>query len=337
MAHEAAEVLVEVHRGPLAESVHRGHAVVWRHGTGPIAAWGDAEARILPRSSSKMIQALPLVESGAADRFGLTSEHLALSCASHQGAAIHTDRVTRWLADLGLSEADLRCGPQMPDDAPARDGLICAGCAPDQRHNNCSGKHSGFLTLNRHLGGGPDYVLPDHPVQRAISEAWDGVTDDANPEFGIDGCSAPNFAPRLSRLARAMAEFAAARPDGGTRQAAMVRLREAMMAHPDLVAGEGRACTRLMRSLEGRAAVKTGAEGVFVAIAPGLGIGVALKIADGATRASEAVMAGLLVSLGLIDADHPEARALTQGPILNRRGIATGHYRIADSLAGWRP
>jgi len=340
MTTSAAEVLVEIHRGPILECEHRGHAVVWRHNEGAIATWGDPDARILPRSSAKMIQALPLVESGAADAVGLTSEHLALSCASHQGAAIHTDRVTRWLGDLNLSEADLRCGVQWPNDVSARDGLICSSCGPDQRHNNCSGKHTGFLTLTRHLGAGsgsgPDYNDRSHPLQNAISEAWDDVTDDANPEFAIDGCSAPNFATRLSGLARAMAAFAAAKTDGGTRQAAMVRLREAMVLHPDLVAGEGRACTRLMRAMNGRVAIKTGAEGVFVAIVPELEIGVAVKISDGARRGAEAAITHILGALGVLDPAHPDAQAFSHGPIRNWKGVETGYYRIADRLAGWR-
>ncbi len=335
MAGKAAERLVEVHRGPILECEHRGHAVIWRHGEGMIASWGDAEGRILPRSSSKMIQALPLVESGAADAFGLSDEHLALACASHQGAAIHTDRVTRWLSDLDLAEDALRCGVQWPNDLPARDDLICHHTGPDQRHNNCSGKHTGFLTLTKHLGAGPEYLDMSHPLQRAIREAWDDVTGDANPDYAIDGCSAPNFATRLSGLARAMAAFAAATPDGGARQAAMVRLREAMMRHPDLVAGEGRACTRLMRAMNGRAAIKTGAEGVFIAIVPEHKIGVALKIADGATRGSEAAITRILSALGVLDPEHPEARAFSHGPITNWRGIETGHYRIADTLANW--
>ncbi|ABD53183.1 asparaginase [Jannaschia sp. CCS1] len=331
-----AEVLVEVHRGPILECKHRGHVAIWRHGEGLIAGLGATEDRILPRSSSKMIQALPLVESGAADAVSLTPEHLALACASHQGAAIHTDRVTGWLEHIGLGEADFRCGSQWPNDIPARDALICSHCGPDQRHNNCSGKHTGFLTYGKHVGAGPDYVDPAHPLQAAIMEAWDDVTEEPNPEYAIDGCSAPNFATRLSGLARAMAAFAAASPDGGSREAAMVRLREAMMAHPDLVAGEGRACTRLMRTMGHRAAVKTGAEGVFIAIVPELKIGVALKIADGATRGSEAAIAHILGRLGVLDPNHPEAQAFTHGPIRNWNGIETGHYRIADALSGLR-
>ena len=330
--YPTTEPLVDVLRGPILECTHRGHVAIWRHGEGLIAGVGDTNARILPRSSSKMIQALPLIESGAADALGLTTEHLALSCASHQGAAIHTDRVTTWLAELGFSEKDFRCGVQWPNDVPARNALICSHCGPDQRHNNCSGKHAGFLTFGHHVKAGPEYVDPSHPLQAAIGEAWDDVTDEPNPEFAIDGCSAPNFATRLSGLARAMAAFAAAVPDGGTRQTAMVRLREAMMLHPDLVAGEGRACTRLMRAMKHRAAVKTGAEGVFIAIVPELKIGVALKVADGATRGSEAAIAYILGRLGVLEPGHAEAQAFTHGPIRNWNGTETGNLRIAKGL-----
>lgn len=329
--------LVEVHRGPIRECIHRGHVAIWHADAGLIGAWGDANAHVLPRSSAKMIQALPLVESGAADAAGLTPEHLALSCASHNGAAIHTDRVTRWLSDLGLGEGDLRCGPQEPADVAARNDLVCGHTAPDQRHNNCSGKHSGFLTLSRHLNAGPEYIEIDHPVQRAISTAISEVTDEVVSDYGIDGCSAPNFAGSLSGFARAMAQFAAATEDHGMHGHAMVRLREAMMAHPELVAGEGRACTRLMRAADKRAAVKTGAEGVFFAIVPEHRIGVALKISDGATRGAEAALTQILANLGILDTDDPVFTELTHGPIRNRCDVDTGHYRIVEDLAHWRP
>ena len=334
---QGAERLVDVIRGGTVESVHLGHAVVWHHTAGMIGAWGKPDLAIFPRSSSKMIQALPLVESGAANAFGLSEAQLALSCASHNGAAIHTEPVTRWLADLGLSEAALRCGPQEPSDRPARDGLIREGSAPDQRHNNCSGKHSGFLTLSKHLGGDPEYLEMEHPVQLAVKEAWDAVTDRPDAGHGIDGCSAPNFLTPLSGLAKAMAAFAAATPEDGVRGTAMVRLRNAMMAHPDLVAGEGRACTRLMRAMEGRAAVKTGAEAVFVGIVPEHQMGIALKIADGTTRAAEAAIAALLTGIGALDRGDPVGLAYTFNPITNWRGIETGHMRVASTLTKWRP
>jgi len=316
--------LVELWRGDLLESVHRGHAVVC-DGAGAVAmAWGDPGAVIYPRSSSKMIQALPLVESGAADAVGLGPERLALACASHQGAAIHTSRVASWLADLGLGEGDLRCGVHAPSDRPSAEALIRAGEAPCQIHNNCSGKHAGFLTLARHLGAGPEYVEADHPVQVAALAAHEETTGEASPGWGVDGCSAPNFATTVAGLARAMASYATAGGRGGARAAAQARLVAAIIAHPDLVAGEGRACTRLMRACGGRAAVKTGAEGVFVAILPDLGMGVAVKIEDGASRAAEATVAAILVRLGVLGAQDPVALSLTAGVQRNWRGIETG-------------
>ena len=328
--------MTEIRRGPFVESRHLGHAVICDGDGQIVRAWGDAQALIYPRSSCKMIQALPLVSSGAADRFGLGGEHLALACASHNGAAIHTDRVRAWLDRLGLDDAALRCGPQMPDDTTERNRLIRARETPCQYHNNCSGKHCGFLTLARHMGAGPEYVEIDHPVQQAALAAFEETTGLASPGYGIDGCSAPNFATSLQGLARAMARFAGATGDGDRRDRAMHRLTRAMAAHPVLVAGEGRSCTALMRAMEGRASVKTGAEAVFVAIVPEARMGIAVKIEDGGTRASEAVTTQLLVGLGLLAADHPVATQYTSGPIRNWDGLETGHYRPVESLRTWR-
>ncbi|MGC9417676.1 MAG: asparaginase [Rhodovulum sp.] len=326
--------MVEVWRGGMAESRHRGHAVICDATGAVVRAWGEPDAVILPRSSVKMIQALPLVESGAADAAGLGSEELALACASHEGAPMHVARVAAWLDRLGLAEADLRCGAQPTRDRAERKRMLIAGEAPSQLHNNCSGKHAGFLTLSRHLGGGPDYNDTAHPVQRAVRAAFEDVTGMDSPRYGIDGCSAPNFATTMHGLARAMAFFAVARPDApDARPRAAARLVEAMLAHPDLVAGEGRACTELMRAMDGKVAVKTGAEGVFVAILPTRGLGVALKIEDGATRASEAAIVGLLAHLGVLDRDHPAARKRLGDPIRNWRGIETGEIRLAEGFA----
>lgn len=324
--------LVEIWRGSLLESVHQGHAVVC-HASGDILhAWGDPDALVYPRSSAKMIQALPLIESGAAKAFGLTDAQLALACASHNGAVMHTERVSAWLDDLGLTETALRCGPQPPQDKHNRFSLIRAEQRPSQLHNNCSGKHTGFLTLAKHLKAGPEYVEMDHPVQQACLAAFNEVTQYESPTFGIDGCSAPNHATTIHAMARAMAFFASANPDGSVREQAAVRLRNAMMAFPELVAGEGRACTRLMRATNGRAALKTGAEGYFIAIIPEQQVGVALKIADGGTRAANCAIASILVKLGVLDPTHPEAQAFINEPIKNRRDIQTGWMRPAATL-----
>lgn len=324
--NDGAVDLVEVLRGDRVESVHRGHAVIC-DGTGAVVeAWGAPETVIFPRSSCKMIQALPLLESGAGR--DLDDQRLALACASHQGAAIHTEGVADWLSSLGMEESDLRCGTHMPYSDEAKASLIRAGEAPCQLHNNCSGKHAGFLMLSRHLGGGPDYVELDHPVQLAVRRAFEEVTGMESPGHGIDGCSAPNFATRIDALGAAMGRFAAARAGGGVREDAMARLAGAMAAHPALVAGEARACTDLMRAMEGRAAVKTGAEAVFVAIVPELRRGVAVKIVDGGTRAAEAVVAALLVRLGVLPREAPVARRLMEGPIRNCRGTVTGRLAV---------
>jgi L-asparaginase II len=326
--------LVEIHRGPIRESLHTGHAVICDASGQVVKAWGDPEAAILPRSSAKMVQALPLVASGAADAAGLGTRHLALACASHQGAAIHVDPVRAWLAGLGLDDDALRCGPQPSRDRALRHAMIRTGEPTCQVHNNCSGKHAGFLTLTRHLGAGPDYVEADHPVQRAVFDAFETVTDGPIQGHAIDGCSAPNPVTTLRGLARAMAWFATAesRADGLSRAAS--RLTQAMIAYPDLVAGEGRACTGLMRAAGGRAALKTGAEGVFIAILPDQGLGVAVKIADGATRASESAIAAILVRLGVLDARDPEVIRFLNPEITNWAGRVTGRIEPVAELTG---
>ena len=319
--------MVEIWRGPFLESVHRGHAVVCDAKGEIVEVWGDPDLAVLSRSSSKMIQALPLIESGAADAAGLTPAQLSFACASHAGMPIHVAMAREWLATLGLDDDDLRCGAHYPYNREAEVELIVQGETPCQVHNNCSGKHCGFLTLSAKLGGGPEYIDPDHPVQRAILEAFERVTGETSPGFGIDGCSAPNFASTLHGMARAMAHFAAS-PDGS----AEARLHEAMRTHPEYVAGEGRACTELMRACNGKAAIKTGAEGFFNAILPELKLGISLKISDGTTRASECAMAALLVKLGVLEPDHPATRTVMNAPVHNRRDIQTGWIRPAPAL-----
>jgi L-asparaginase II len=331
----ANPVLVEIWRGELLESVHRGTAVVAAPSGEVVAAWGDPGRRVLPRSASKMLQALPLVESGAADAAGLGSEHLALACASHSGAPLHTGLAARWLAALGLREADLRCGAHPPGDLDVQCALRLRGEPPTQLHNNCSGKHCGFLTLARQLGGGPEYIDPGHPVQRAVRQATEEVSGERVAGFAVDGCSAPNFALSLAGFATALARFAVPeRSFAGARARAARRLVEAMAAHPVLVAGEGRATTRLIQACQGRAVVKSGAEGVFAAILPGRGLGIALKIDDGAGRGAEAAAAALLARFGALERGHPVYAALADAPLRNWRGIAHGHLRASRALLG---
>lgn len=321
--------MVEIRRGPFRESVHLGHAVV-AHASGRLeAVWGDPRALILPRSSIKMIQALPLIETGAASDLG--PAELALACASHTGAAVHVAGVRAWLRRVGIDENELRCGAQPPRDQAARTALARDGRAPDPIHNNCSGKHAGFLTVAQHLGAGADYVAPDHPVQRAVRDALETLAGEPSPGHGIDGCGAPNFALTLTGLARAMARFGDT-PNDSVRGRAKDRLREAMLTHPTLISGEGAADADLIRAGRERVIVKTGAEGVYAAILPARSLGVALKIVDGATRASEAAIAALLVHLGAFDGNDPAVRTLYGRPLRNWNGETVGVLRLAPGF-----
>ena len=323
--------LADLWRGGLLESSHRGHVVIC-DAKGVAEAWGNPDAVIFPRSSCKMIQALPLIETGAADAVGLTDAQLAFACASHQGEARHVKMAGDGLAGIGLGEPDLRCGSHEPYDRDERNRLIKSDESPCQLHNNCSGKHCGFLTVTRHLKAGPEYVEVDHPLQRAIRDATEEVTGETVAGYGIDGCSAPNFAVTLTGLARAMARFATARDNGDARERAMHRLARAMASYPENVAGEGRACTELMRAMGGKVALKTGAEAVFVAILPEQGLGIALKVVDGGTRAAEAAIAALLVRAGVLDADHPATRKRLNTVQTNWRGLETGTFRAAPGF-----
>jgi L-asparaginase II len=326
-----AIVMAESWRGPFAESLHRGHAVVCDAAGDIRAAWGDPDKVILPRSSCKMIQALPLLESGAgAD---LPPERLALACASHQGAAMHVSRVAEWLGDMGMSEVDLRCGSQVPDDRVERARLRQSREQPSQLHNNCSGKHAGFLMAARHLGAGPNYVDPDHAVQKAVRTAFEEMTGAESPGFGIDGCAAPNFATTVHGLALAMARMADPRGLGPARQKAAVRLVDAIRAHPMLLAGEGRACSELIEASSRRVVAKTGAEAVFTAILPERGLGVAVKIEDGGTRGAECAIAAILARLGAVDAEDPAVLRRLSPAVLNRNGATVG--RIAPTPEFW--
>lgn len=319
--------MVEIWRGPFLESMHHGHAVICNPKGEVIEGWGDPDKAVLSRSASKMIQALPLVRSGAADSFGLSDRHLALACSSHRGMAIHTEMVAAWLSELGLSDDDLRCGAHYPYARDVEMAMIARGEVPCQKHNNCSGKHSGFLTLAKHLGAGPEYLELDHPVQQAVFDSYAETTEETPLGHGIDGCSAPNFATSLRGMGRAMAHFAASPEDS-----AEARLHGAMRAHPEYVAGEGFGCTDLMRAAKGKVAIKTGAEGFYNAILPEQKLGVSLKITDGATRASECAMAAILVKLGVLEPDDPVVARYSNAPVRNRRDIQTGWIRPAPAL-----
>lgn len=329
-------LLVEVTRGTMVESQHLGSVAVLDARGGVAHAWGDLDTPIYARSAIKPIQAIPLVETGAADAFSVGPRELALACASHGGEPDHTGPVADWLARIGLGERDLECGSQVSSHEPSAHAAVRAGQAFTQIHNNCSGKHSGFLTGARHHREPTrGYIASDHPSQRRwikVLTEMSGVDLDRAPA-GVDGCGIPQLGMSLRGLALAFARMADPAGLHADRQAAITRIRRAVAANPLMVAGHGRFCTAAMEALGERALVKTGAEGVFCAALPTLGLGLALKIADGAGRAAEVACAAVLSKLGVID---EAARARLKDrlivPILNRAGRHVGEIRPA---AGW--
>jgi len=329
----ANPVLVEVTRGPLVESIHRGSIAMADSQGKLVFALGDVETPVYPRSSLKPIQALPLIESGAAEAFGITEEEIALACASHSGEPIHTTRVAAWLARIGCNESDLACGPHPPRYEPVWEEMIKRGEAPTRLHNNCSGKHTGFLTVAKHWDiATHGYERFDHPVQQEVMATLSRLSGVRDLPHGVDGCAAPNFALPLSGFARALAKFADPTALDPVRGDAAKQIVGAMTRYPELVSGTGRACAILMRSCGGRAAVKTGAEGVYAGIIPELGLGIALKIDDGAGRAAETAIAFVLERFGLLGNDKA-ALAILNAPVLNTRNEVVGERRPAQALA----
>jgi len=327
-------VAIEVTRGIRVESRHR-VALVVADAAGEVRlAVGDPDVRVFPRSAVKPIQAIPLVESGAADAFDLDQAELALACASHGGEAGHVETVTAWLKRLGLDADDLACGAHLPSHQPTAAAMQGRGEAPTRAHNNCSGKHTGMLTTAVHLVEPTrGYELPDHPVQqrvRAVLESMAGET--MPPPPGVDGCGIPAWTVSLLGLARMAARFADPADLAPSRRAAVHRLAAAMRAEPWYVAGTGRLCTTLMQAAPD-VLVKTGAEGVYWAALPALGLGLGLKVEDGNPRAAGPALIAALDALDALDDAALEAlEGFVEPTLRNHAGDEVGEVRV---VAGW--
>ncbi|SOB97195.1 asparaginase [Stappia indica] len=334
-------VLVEVLRGDAVESRHRGAIAVVDAAGHVVAALGDHQRPVFPRSAVKALQALPLVESGAAEALDFNDAELALACSSHNGEEVHVNAARVMLMKAGLDEDALECGSQWPRRMEDVAVLHRTDATPCPLHNNCSGKHAGFLGLARTLGAPTrGYVEPDHPVQleaRAAIEQMAGIDLSAMPR-GTDGCSIPTYAMPLAPLARAFACFGTGEGLEPLRAQAAERLYNACVDHPFMIAGTGRFCTEVMGALGGRVFVKTGAEGVFVAAIPELGFGIALKCDDGATRASETMMAAVIDALLELNEDEATAlRPWLAPPLTNWTGRPVGSiHAVAEAFAPLR-
>lgn len=329
-------VLVEVTRGAQVESQHRGAvAVVDAEGT-TVLALGDVECRVFPRSAVKALQVLPLVESGFAGRLGLTDAEIALACASHSGEPEHVRTAASMLAKAGQGPACLACGSHWPLDEKAARALAEAGERPTALHNNCSGKHAGFICLACGLGERPDrYTEPDHKVQRVVASALEDLTGASHGAEvrGIDGCSVPTYAVPLPAMAFGFAKFGAGVGMSPGCVKAAKRIRGAIAANPFMVAGAGRFDTSVTERLRERVYVKTGAEGVHCGAIPELGFGLAVKCDDGARRAAEVIMASLIRRfVDLSDKEQAFIDKLVNAPIKNWNGIETGTIRPSETL-----
>ncbi|MBZ9850893.1 asparaginase [Mesorhizobium sp. CA14] len=329
-------VLVEVTRGEVVESRHRGAVSVFDADGKPVWEIGDTDRPVFPRSAVKAIQALPLVESGAADAYGFGDRELALACASHSGEPAHVELATAMLAKAGLDRKALECGVHWPLSHGATIALARAGNIPNALHNNCSGKHSGFLCTCVHAGiAHAGYVKAGHALQEMVRDAMQAVTGAAHDvdHCGIDGCSIPTYAVPLKSFALGFARMATGRGFAPERAKAAKRLLAACMAEPVLVAGTGKADVALMQAAPGRIFVKTGAEGVYCAALPELGFGIALKCDDGAGRGAEVMIAAVLTKL--LNGDDAVAARLTElarPPAESRVGAKVGLLRPTAAL-----
>ena len=330
-------ILVEVLRGTLVESRHAGAVAVVDAVGKPVLALGDVETPVYPRSAVKALQALPLVESGAADLYGLGSEELALACASHSGEPGHVATATRMLSAAGLDASALRCGAHWPIHQPSAQALARGGGTVGAVHNNCSGKHAGFLCIACATGTDhTHYTEPSHPVQRLVRHTIESLTGVplAQDDCAIDGCSVPTWAVPLVSLARGFARFGTGVGLTPDRARAAARLREACAAHPWHVAGTGRFCTRIMERFGARIFVKTGAEGVYCAALPEQGLGIALKCDDGAGRAAEVMMAATLLRMARSITEFGALEPFARVTLRNWNGIEVGAVRPTEALMG---
>lgn len=331
-------VIVEVTRGTLVESRHRGMAVMVDGDGAVVFAAGDIDSPVFPRSACKAMQALPLVESGAADAYGFGAKELALSCSSHSGEDAHAELASAMLARAGRDVDTLECGAHWSFDQNTLIHQARTLDRPTALHNNCSGKHSGFVCACCHMGHDPKgYVEYDHPLQAEIRATMQSLTGAhlGVENCGTDGCSIPTYAVPLKGLAHGFAKMATGTGLEPSRAKASKRLIEACMAEPFYVAGTKRACTQIMQIAPGKIFAKTGAEGVFCAVLPDQGLSIAVKCEDGTTRAAEAMIAALLARYVEKDsAEQSALMAMANHTMHNWNRRAVGDVRVTDVLFG---
>lgn len=330
--HTPNPIFVENVRGDWVENSHRGAAIIVDQKGDAIAEWGNVEIPVYARSSIKPLQAIALFESGAVEKYGITSEEVALACASHAGEDIHVDRVAKWLGQLGVTQDSLNCGAVRPSNRKTYEALLCSDSVPTPLHNPCSGKHTGFLSVALAKGYSiQGYADPLHPVQGYVLSILEDVMqiDAAHMPQALDDCGLPALAFPLRNIALGMARFGThATGISKSRRGVMGKICGAIKKFPHLLAGTGRFDTTVIESTAGKIITKVGADAVYTATIPQKGLGIALKIDDGNIRAAEVAMGAILSSLKLLEAPAQARLASFLHPtIRNINGKDTGMIR----------
>ena len=325
-------LVVEVQRGPVVESVHQVMVAVVNETGGLLHAWGNPQYMTMPRSAIKMLQALPLIESGAADKFQLDEKHLALACGSHHAEKDHVASLSQWCEKCHLTEKMFACGPHLPYNEEAANTFIRLKQKPTVLCNNCAGKHAALLATCLHLGEDPQgYEKYEHNAQKRLRKILTETTkyDHSKAPHGVDGCGIPTYAIPLQNVATGMAAFINAK-ESPARKVACERLTTSVRNHPFYVSGSGEFTTAVIQKTQGRSVIKGGAEGVVAGFIPAKKVAFAIKVADGGKRAAQLATMQLLIQLGGMSID--EAKALpdfSNPPVTNWKGEVVGHLRIA--------
>ena len=322
------EKKISVFRGQTEESIHFGAAAVVSSNGDLIHRVGNPKLKTFPRSALKFLQAVALVETGAAQAYKLDQRHLSLACASHEGEQIHIDLVNEWLHQLGLNENNLACGADYPMEKQAMYAVLKHGSDPRRSFHNCSGKHTGFLTVCKHLGYPiENYHLLSHPVQQLFIKNLSLFTElDANKfNWEVDGCGFPAPSMELRQTAYAMARFSDPLNLPDSMHEPVITLHDALAKFPEYMSGSTNIASSVIRATQGKVLIKIGAEGFFIAAVPERKLGIALKIADGSVRGAEFFIVHLLDELGLLDNDaRQQLKDKLNHTLLNSRGEKVG-------------
>lgn len=325
-------LVVEVLRGPVVESLHQVMIVVTNEIGSVTNYWGNPQFLTMPRSAIKMLQALPLIESGAADKYELEDKHIALACSSHRGEKDHLAALSQWMEKVQIKEGAYVCAPHMPYDEASASDFTRRGQKPSVLCNNCAGKHSAIITTCLHLGEDPTgYEKYEHNAQKRLRKVLTETMkiDHSKVPHGVDGCGIPTYAVPLQSMATGMAALINPK-ETPARKAAAERILRAVKNFPFYLSGSDNFATAVIEKSQGRAIVKGGAEGVFCGVLPEKRLAFAVKACDGASRAAQAATASLLLQLGgLNEAEFKSLAKHTLPSVTNWNGDVVGQIRIA--------